>query len=124
MYVDDIILTGNDPTLIRTFITRLNNEFATKGLGRLNYFHGLEVTCTSDGLFLTQAKYAHDILTRAGLLESKPTTTSLSTTNHLVTIGVVFDDPTLFRSLVGALQYLTITRLDLSFAVNQVSQFL
>ena len=66
VYVDDIILTGNNPSLISTFIARLNNEFATKDLGQLNYFLGLEVTYTDDGLFLTQAKYAHDILIRAG----------------------------------------------------------
>lgn len=66
VYVDDIILTGNDPTLILTFITRLNNGFAIKDLDRLNYFLGLEVTYTSYGLFLTQVKYDHDILTRTG----------------------------------------------------------
>lgn len=84
-YIDDIILIGNDLTLIRTFITRLSNEFATKDLVRLSYFLSLEVTYTSDGLFLTQPKYVNDILTRAGLLESKRNTTLLSTTDHLVT---------------------------------------
>ncbi|KAI3500548.1 hypothetical protein L1887_36372 [Cichorium endivia] len=124
VYVDDIILTGNNSALIRTFITRLNTEFAIKDLGKLSYFLGLEATYTDDGLFLTQAKYAHDILTRAGLLESKPTSTPLSPSDQLLTIGDQFSDPTLYRSLVGALQYLTITRPDLSYAVNQVSQFL
>lgn len=124
VYVDDIILTGNDPAIIRTFISRLNNEFATKDLGTLSYFLGLEALYTDDGLFLTQANYAHDILTRVGLLDAKPTTTPLSPTDQFLTAGNLYSDPTLYRSLVGALQYLTITRPDLSYAVNQVSQFL
>lgn len=95
VYVDDIILTGNHPNLIISFITRLNKEFATKDLGKLNYFLGLELTYISDGLFLTQGKYAHDILTRAGLLDAKPISTPLSNTNYLVTTGTSFSDPTL-----------------------------
>ncbi|KAI3766125.1 hypothetical protein L2E82_16175 [Cichorium intybus] len=124
VYVDDIILTGNNSSLIQQFITCINNEFATKDLGKLSYFLGLEVSYTDTGLFLTQTKYAHDILTRAGLLDAKPVYTPLSTTDLLITNGTPFSDPTLYRSLVGALQYLTITRPDLSYAVNQVSQFL
>lgn len=85
VYVDNIILTGNDPTQIHTFITRMNNVYAMKDLGRLNYFLGLEDTYTSDDLFLTQAKYAHDILTHVGLLESKWTAAHLSIAEHLFT---------------------------------------
>ncbi|XP_023760835.1 uncharacterized mitochondrial protein AtMg00810-like [Lactuca sativa] len=76
------------------------------------------------GLFLTQAKYAHDILQCAGLLESKAAPTPLATSDYLVSQGTSFSDPTYYRSLVGALQYLTITRPDISYVVNQVSQFL
>lgn len=124
VYVDDIILTGNNTDIISKFISRLNNEFSIKDLGQLNYFLGLEVTYTDTGLFLSQAKYAQDILARAGLLESKPVGTPLTTTAQLSSLGLPFSDPTLYRSLVGALQYLTITRPDLSYSVNQVSQFL
>ncbi|KAJ9555163.1 hypothetical protein OSB04_009777 [Centaurea solstitialis] len=124
VYVDDLILTGNQPQTIRTFISRLNQEFAIKDLGRLSYFLGLEVTYSDNGLFLNQSKYAHDVLVRAGLLSSKPVATPLSATDYLSTTGNPFSDPTTYRSLVGALQYLTITRPDLSYAVNQVSQFL
>lgn len=124
--MDDIILTGNSSSLIQRFISKLHDEFSIKDLGRLNYFLGLEVSYLpgDGGLFLTQTKYAHDILDRAGLLDSKPISTPLSTSEYLVSIGSPFSDPTLYRSLVGALQYLTITCPDLSYAVNQVSQFL
>ncbi|XP_071694579.1 uncharacterized protein [Rutidosis leptorrhynchoides] len=124
VYVDDIILTGNNRDLIIKFISRLNVEFAIKDLGRLSYFLGLEVTYTDSGLFLSQTKYAHDILTRAKMLESKPIATPLETFEVITSTGVPFNDHTLYRSLVGALQYLTITRPDISYAVNQVSQFL
>nr|KYP53000.1 Retrovirus-related Pol polyprotein from transposon TNT 1-94 [Cajanus cajan] len=124
VYVDDIILTGSDPPFLTQFIARLNAEFAIKYLGKLGYFLGLEITYTADGLFLGQAKYAHDLLSRAMMLEAKPVSTPLAAGFHLVSDGVAYSDPTQYRSLVGALQYLTITRPDLSYAVNTVSQFL
>lgn len=51
VYVDDIILTDKNIALIHTFINRLNNEFATKDLGKLSYFLGYEVSYTDNGLF-------------------------------------------------------------------------
>ena len=122
--MDDIIITGNDQSLLQRFISQTHKEFAIKDLGRLNYFLGLEVSYTHDGLFIGQAKYAHDILKRAELLDSKHVATPMSAGEVLVRDGSQFRDPTLYRSLVGALQYLTITRPDLSYAVNLVSQFL
>ncbi|XP_071728268.1 uncharacterized mitochondrial protein AtMg00810-like [Rutidosis leptorrhynchoides] len=107
VYVDDIILTGNISSTMRQFISRLHREFAIKDLGKLSYFLGLEV-----------------LYTDSGLLDSKPVATPLATAENFTSHGTPFKDPTLFRSLVGALQYLTITRPDLSYAVNQVSQFL
>ncbi|XP_071691164.1 uncharacterized mitochondrial protein AtMg00810-like [Rutidosis leptorrhynchoides] len=124
VYVDDIILTGNNSSIIDGFITRLHQEFAIKDLGKLSYFLGLEVTYTDSRLFLSQSKYAYDILVRAQLLDSKPISTLLPTVASFTTGGIPFDDPTYYSSLVGALQYLTITRPDISYAVNQVSQFL
>lgn len=124
VYVDDIILTGNDSTLIRQFIGRLQATFAIKDLGKLSYFLGLEVAYTDDGLFLSQSKYANDILVRAELVECKPVSTPMVVGQHLTSTGSSFSDPPLFRSLVGALQYLTITRPDISFVVNTVSQFM
>lgn len=124
VYVDDIILTGNDKRFIQRFIARLNVEFSIKDLGRLSYFLGLEVTYTTDGLFLSQNKYARDILLRADLLDSKPVATPLPPGQQFFSKGVPIPYSTLYRSLVGALQYLTITRPGISYAVNQVSQFL
>lgn len=123
-YVDDIILTGNNSSLLNSFIGQLHSESATKDLGSLSYFLGLEVASTSVGLFLSQTKYARDILARAQLLDCKPVTIPMVVAQHLSSDGPPFADVTLFRSLVGALQYLTITRPDLTYSVNSVSQYL
>ncbi|GJY19529.1 uncharacterized mitochondrial protein-like protein [Tanacetum coccineum] len=124
IYVDDIILTGNQEHVITSFIHQLHKEFAIKDLGDLNYFLGLEVAYMDSGLFLSQSKYAHDILQRASLLDSKPVATPLVPFETFSSNGKLLHDPTFYCSLVGALQYLTITRPDLSYVVNQVSQFL
>ncbi|XP_022032382.1 uncharacterized mitochondrial protein AtMg00810-like [Helianthus annuus] len=124
VYVDDIILMGNDTTFFNTFVAKLHQEFSIKDLGALGYFLGLEVTHKNHSIFLTQTKYAYDILARAGLVDAKPVTTPLSSTEVFLSKGELFHDPILYKSLVGALQYLTITRPDLSCAVNQASQHL
>ena len=124
LYVDDIIITSNDSSLLDSFARKLNYEFATKDLGSLSYFLGLEATSTTDGLFISQLKYAQDILIRAQLLDSKPVHTPMIVSQHLTSDGLAFSDPTLYRSLVGAFQYLTITRPDIAHVVGSVGQFL
>ncbi|XP_022032104.1 uncharacterized mitochondrial protein AtMg00810-like [Helianthus annuus] len=106
------------------FITSLHNKFAIKDLGTLNYFLGLEASSTTDGIFLCQSKYATEVLQRADLLDCKPVSTPLVVNESLTANGVLHPDPTLYRSLIGPLKYLTITRPDISYAVNHVSQFL
>ena len=120
LYVDDMVLTGNNSALIQTLITRLSTEFAMKDLGSLHYFLGVEAQHNSQGLFLSQTKYALDLLQCADMVDAKPITTPFVVGHHLSTEGKLFSDPTLFRSLAGALQYLTITRPDLSFSVNSI----
>ena len=124
LYVDDIIITGNNSSLLDSFTCKLNFEFTTKDLGPLSYFLGLEATTTSDNLFISQLKYARDILTRAQLLNSKPIHTPMVVSQHLSIDGPLFSDHRLYRSLVGALQYLTITRPDISHVINSINQFL
>ncbi|XP_022008603.1 uncharacterized mitochondrial protein AtMg00810-like [Helianthus annuus] len=96
-----------------SFITHHNNEFAIKDLGDLNYFLGFEVTRTTNGLFLCQSKYADDILARVDLLDAKPVHTPLTANESFTLTGDHYHDPTTYRSL--ALQYLTITRPDVSY---------
>ena len=121
LYVDDIVVTGSNSALLDGFIGKLTREFATKDLGSLNYFLGLEAHRTSTGLFLSQAKYAHEILQRAQLVNSKPVGIPMVVAQHLSMAGPDFDDPSLYWSLVEALQYLTITRPNIAHAVSAVS---
>jgi histone deacetylase 1/2 len=105
----------------------LGTDFAIKDLGDLHYFLGMEVQKTANGIVLTQEKYASDILTKANMTDCKSAPTPLSSTESLSQhegepLGP--EDSTRYRSLVGALQYLTLTRPDLSFAVNKVCQYL
>ncbi|PRQ50961.1 putative RNA-directed DNA polymerase [Rosa chinensis] len=122
VYVDDIILTGNSPTFCQQLVEQLNTKFAMKNLGPLHYFLGLEVIRTSHSLFLHQSKYTYDLLARHKMLDVKPTATpesSIKLDNHS---GEPLSDPSAYRSMVGALQYLTWTRPDIAHAVSQVCQ--
>ncbi|XP_071680399.1 uncharacterized mitochondrial protein AtMg00810-like [Lolium perenne] len=88
---------------------------------------GFEVASQPDGLALTQRKYAHDLLQRGGMLKCKAGDTPMSAIVKLFPADsplLCDEDATTYRSIVGGLQYLTLTRPDLSFAVNRVCQFL
>ncbi|XP_057954017.1 uncharacterized mitochondrial protein AtMg00810-like [Malania oleifera] len=124
LYVDDIIIIGNNSSLLDSFTCKLNFEFATKDLGSLSYFIGLEATSTTDGLLISQLKYVPEILTRAQLLDSKLVHTKMVVSMHLFADGPLFLDPKLYRYLIGALQCPTITRPDIAHDVNSISQFL
>lgn len=124
IYVNDIIITGNHSSLLDSFTHKLNYEFATKDLDHQCYFLGLKAISTFDGLFINQLKYAWDILSQAQLLDRKPVHTPTIVSQHLLVDGSLFFDPTLHKSLVDALQYLTITRPDIAYAINFVNQLL
>ncbi|XP_016169881.1 uncharacterized protein LOC107612689 [Arachis ipaensis] len=126
VYFDDIILTGDSGPAINQVIQQLNLNFALKDLGDLHYFLGVQVVKTADGgLSLLQTKYIQDILKKAGLEGCKPCSTPLPSTLKLTaTWGVPFDNPSLYRSVVGSLQYLTMTRPKISYPVNRVCQFM
>jgi hypothetical protein len=91
-----------------------------KDLSPLHHFLGMQVQHTGSGLFLSQRQYMLEILDRAGMTDCKPCTTPVVVNPKLSTDGPPVSDPTDFRSLAGALQYLTFTRPDISYAVQQV----
>nr|XP_017185667.2 uncharacterized protein LOC108172516 [Malus domestica] len=122
-YVDDILVTCPNPAACQTFIQKQSTIFPVKDLGLLHYFLGLEVQRSSAGLFLHQSKYILDLLQKTHMAGAKPCLTSLGSIK-LDHTGPLLPDPQEYRSIVGALQYLTWTRPDLSFAVNQVCQFM
>uniref|UniRef100_A0A2N9I8B6 CCHC-type domain-containing protein n=1 Tax=Fagus sylvatica TaxID=28930 RepID=A0A2N9I8B6_FAGSY len=125
LYVDDIVLTGNNSSFLTQLIHNLSKVFELKDMGTLSYFLGLQITRSSKGLTLTQTKYATDLLTKHNMLQCSPCKTPCVPNVRLSsTTGVPLTDIHGYRSLVGALHYLTFTRPDLSFAVHQVCQFM
>ncbi|GKE74395.1 ribonuclease H-like domain-containing protein, partial [Tanacetum coccineum] len=105
-------------------IRSLHQEFAMTDLGPLNYFQGISVTRDFSGLFLSQKKYAIGILERAHMVNCNPSQTLVDTESKLGGDGDPVSDLTLYRSLAGSLQYLTFTRPDISYAVQQVCLYM
>ncbi|XP_026400358.1 uncharacterized protein LOC113296260 [Papaver somniferum] len=125
VYVDDIIITGNSTEYISQFINHLKTYFPIKDLGSLHYFLGLQVKRNSENLFLSQTKYALDLLEKFNMTGAKPCSTPVSLSTSLTaSAGTPLADPSEYRSLVGALQYLTWTRPEIGFDVNQVCLYM
>ena len=126
VYVDDIIVASSSQEATYALLRDLEKEFALKDLGDPHYFLGIEVKKSADGLVLTPERYAADVVKRADMSLSKLVGTPISSTEKLSVEGDALgpEDSTRYRSIVGALQYLTLTRPDISFAVNKVCQFL
>jgi hypothetical protein len=105
VYVDDIIITGNSSSFIQTITNKLHKVFALKQLGSLDYFLGIEVKAQTDGsLLLSQGKYICDLLTKTNMTGASPVSTPMVSTAKLTkTDSPNFSDPTLYRSVVGAL---------------------
>uniref|UniRef100_A0A2N9IRZ5 Reverse transcriptase Ty1/copia-type domain-containing protein n=1 Tax=Fagus sylvatica TaxID=28930 RepID=A0A2N9IRZ5_FAGSY len=125
IYVDDIIITSSSSLAIDNLLSSLQHDFAVKNLGSLHYFLGIEVIRNTAGILLSQKRYILDILTRTHMLEAKPVSSPMASSTSLSAHeGEPFPDQTLFRSTVGALQYLSLTRPDIAFTVNKLSQFM
>ena len=125
LYVDDMIIIGDDLNGIQELKVFLNLQFEMKDLGYLSYFLDLEITHSTDGLYITQAKYASELLSRVGLTDSKTVDIPVEFNVHLtLTGGKPLSNPSLYRHLVGSLVYLTVTRPDISYIVHQMSQYL
>lgn len=118
VYVDDIILTGTDTQAIHDLKNHLHHEFGIKDLGALSYFLGIEVSYLSTGIFLSQKKFTHELLSDCEFDLSKKVSTPLPLNTKLTASdGDLISKPELYRSLVGKLNFLTNTRPDLAYAV-------
>ncbi|GJR23762.1 ribonuclease H-like domain-containing protein [Tanacetum coccineum] len=128
VYVDDIIITGNNSSEIDKFKEFLRTKFMIKDLGNLKYFLGIEVINTDKGICLNQRKYVLDLLSDYGMLACKPARTpmisKLSVSNEESESDPLLDNVVDYQKLMGKLIYLTNTRPDISYAVHCLSQFM
>ncbi|KAJ0925089.1 putative RNA-directed DNA polymerase [Helianthus annuus] len=128
VYVDDIVITGNNNSEIDKIKSLLSNSFKIKDLGVLKYFLGLEVVYGKFGLCLNQRKYCLELLAEFGYLGCKPVNTPIEL-SHVVNKLTDSDkteivDVTNYQKLIGKLIYLSLTRPDISYAVQYLSQFM
>ncbi|XP_013680165.1 uncharacterized mitochondrial protein AtMg00810-like [Brassica napus] len=125
LYVYDIILTASTSALRDMIITVLKAEFPMTDLGCIHSFLGVSSKFNEQGLFLLQARYAEEIIERANMSHCKPCTTPVDLKSKLAEDGgKPVKRATEYRSLGGALQYLTFTRPDISYTVQQVCLFM
>lgn len=118
------MITGIDSLFISYVKSVLDKAFTIKDLGLVKYYLGLEIVRTSDGIYLHQHKFIHDMLVEAGLQDSKPLSLPVDTTVKLsLNEGSPLDDPSLYRKFIGKLLYLTVSRPDIAYIVNHLSQF-
>ena len=125
VYVDDIVITSNDQDGIWKFKQHLFSPFQTKDLGKLKYFLGIEIIQSKSGVVMSQTKHVLDILEETSMLDYKPIDTPMDPNVKIISRqGEPLRDPGRYQQLVGRLNYLTITRPNISFPVSVVSQFL
>ncbi|XP_075074552.1 uncharacterized protein LOC142162136 [Nicotiana tabacum] len=131
VYVDDLLITGSSPKLVDDAKKTLQSQFRAKDFGELRYFLGIEVLRSQKGILLNKKKYALELISSVGLSGSKPVSTPLEMNQKLtiveydVHVGKLGDpdlkDITAYQKLIGKLLNMTITRPDISFAVQTLS---
>ena len=125
IYVDDMIITGDDVEEISRLQEQLAAEFDMKNLGGLKYFLGIEIARSRQGIFLSQRKYVLDLLSEVGLIDCKPADTPMVQNHKLGEhSNQVPTNKERYQKLVGKLIYLSHTRPDIAYAVSVVSQFM
>jgi hypothetical protein len=124
VYVDDIILTGNDEIEMERLKRNLAADFEIKDLGPLKYFLGMEVARSKKGIVVSQRKYVLDLLQETGMSGCKPVDTPMDQSAKLWEKGNTLVDTGRYQRLVGKLIYLAHTRPDIAFSVSVVSQFM
>ena len=124
VYVDDLIFASNNDEMSHEFSQNMSKEFEMSMIGELSHFLGLQVSQTTTCLFISQAKYLKDMLKRYGMEDCAPMSTPMTTSCKLrKNDDSPSVDATHYRSIIGALLYLTAMRLDIMQAIGMVGRF-
>lgn len=127
MYVDDIIITGSNSLIIQQVITDIQSTFSLKDLRELNYFIGIQVAKNASGLHLSQSKYIADLLGKVNMQDCTHCSTSMASgVPFTKNDSELFPNPSLYISIVGALQYVILTRPEivrLLFLLTSLANF-
>jgi len=135
--MDDMLITGSSLKLIKDTKGALQQAFKMKDLGELKYFLGIEFTRSTDGILMHQRKYALELISEVGMTAAKPADTPIDINvkltsklydEHVKKKQAEIEDPlmdqTMYQSLICKLLYLNMTRLDITFSTQTLSQFL
>ncbi|KAH9735669.1 hypothetical protein KPL71_017818 [Citrus sinensis] len=125
LYVDDLIFTGSDLSLFEEFKRVMIKEFEMTDIGLIAYYLGSEVKQKEEGIFISQESYANEIIKKFKMNDYKPISMPVECGVKLSKHDEGEDiDPTLFKSLVGSLRYLTCTRPYILYVVGLVSRYM
>ena len=124
IYVDDILINGNNPLSIAAMKKFVHSQFHLNDLGDLKYFLGIEVSSSKNGILISKRKYALKIIKDAGLLVVAPIDTPMERGLKLSDKGDLLKDPSHYKTFVGILIYLTVSRSDITYSVHVLRRFL
>ena len=124
VYVDDIIFGSTKDELAHGFSKLMQAEFEMSMIGELTHFLGLQIRQQDSGIFLSQSKYAKNLMKKFGLEFSSSVRTPMSP-NVKLTVDLLGKsvDPSLYRSMIGSLFYLTASRSDISYSVEVCARY-
>lgn len=125
LYVDDMIFTGNNSDMYKDFKKAMTKEFEMTDIGEMSFFLGVEVKQMRDIIFMSQKKYAEQLLRKFRMQDCKPVATPTEPSMKLsVNSKSEPVNPTFFKSVIGSLRYLTISRPNIMYAVGVVNRFM
>lgn len=124
IYVDDIVFGGMSAKIVDLFVRQMQSEFEMSMVGELNFFLGFQIKQMNDGIFISQSKYAKNIVKKFGIDKSShkrtPAATHVKLTKDESGESV---DQSLYRSIIGSLLYLTASRLDIAYVVGVCARY-